>query len=127
MLPGKYNITIHRGSTWSIGVENKNAAGNPTDFAVSYMNGGGKIRMQIRPAWNKQATPTGPPLIELSTDNGRIVVSTTMLTLTLTAAETAGLNFNSGEYELEAITGDAIPVVDPILNGTVTVTRNRAT
>ncbi len=120
MVPGKYNITVYRGSTWSVGIEAADVNNVSTDFDIDYMDNGGFMRMHVRPAWQKTTT-SAAPLLELTTANNRIVVTGTLITLTLTAAETEALTFESGQYDLELVSGDAEPVVDKILYGSFTV------
>jgi len=127
MVPGKYDITIHRGSTWSITINAKNASDIAIDFATAYKDNPGTdegaIRLQIRPIWNNDAIPTGDPLFEIDLDAGITLANTNLnLVLTLTAAQTAALAFNSGKYDLELVTGATPPVVDKLLYGDVTVT-----
>lgn len=117
MVPGKYNITIYRGSRWSINVAASDGV-TSMDLAATYVD----IKLQIRPAWtNKPSDVQGDPLFEMSLANGRIVTTETGLTLSISAADTADLPFNSGVYELEMTTDDG--EVDKLLQGTVTVTR----
>jgi hypothetical protein len=128
MIPGEYDIVIYRGSTWTINVSKKDANDVYIDFDADYINqpgaGDGKIEMEIRPAW-RGSPPDVPklsePLATLSTATGEITVSTTVITLTLSAAVTAALDFNTGAYDIELVTGDATPVVDKLLFGIVTV------
>lgn len=128
MVPGKYDITIYRGSTWTITINAENAQGIDIDFATSYVDnpgaGLGDIRMQIRPIWETGPIPEGDALLELTIANARIVLegANLNLVLTLNAADTAALTFNTGKYELELVTGDTVPVVDKLLYGDVTVT-----
>jgi len=120
MVPGKYDITIHRGGTWSITVEAKNAHDVAVDFDTTYDH----MRMQIRPAWKQTPIPTGQPLLSLTTANGRITTqsSGTQIVLTISAADTAKLDFNAGQYELELVTDGDPEVVDKLLYGSVNVT-----
>ena len=126
MIPGEYNITIYRGSTWTINVSKRDANDVYLDFAATYLNqptpGAGTIRMYIRPPWKRRPSVAKPaPLLELTVANGRISVATTVLTLTIPASVTDDLPFDSGVYDIELVTGDAEPVVDKILYGKVTV------
>lgn len=128
MIPGEYNITIYRGSTWSISIQHKDADDNYTDFDASYIDqpgaDAGKIEMHIRPAW-RGTPPDVPkkstPMFSLTIANGRITTSTTTMTLTIAAADTKTLDFNEGSYDIELVTGDTVPVVDKVLFGKVTV------
>jgi hypothetical protein len=120
MVPGKYDITIYRGKTWSISLEAQNAQEVALNFAEAYST----MRLQIRPPWKLESTPTRQPLFELTNSNGRITTQNdgTSLVLTISAADTAKLAFSAGKYELELVTDDEVPVVDSLLYGSVTVT-----
>lgn len=109
MTPGKYNIVIWRGGTWSIGITSEDI--DFTDYT--------SFRMQIRPPWVK-SSPTQSALLELTSANGRIVLEdgNSILRLTIPAVNTAALTFDEGAYELELVNGD---VVDKLLYGAVTV------
>lgn len=76
-------------------------------------------RMQIR----STAEATGVPLLELTTENGRIAIDNTARTITLTvsATDTAALTFSAGVYDLELVSGDATPVVTKLLSGNIAV------
>jgi len=120
MIPGKYNIDIWRGATWSISLQ-----ADAVDFATY-----DEIRMQIRPPWIK-GMPTQPALLELSLENGRITLENGNLTVKLevSAADTGALDFDEGIYDLEFVkhaapeANPAIPVeiVDKLIYGKVSV------
>jgi hypothetical protein len=120
MVPGKYDITIHRGGTWSISIEAKNEQDVATNFDTAY----DRMRMQIRPAWRQNPIPTGQPLLSLTTENGRITTQNngTQIVLTISAVDTAKLEFNAGQYELELVKDGDPEIVDKILYGSVYVT-----
>lgn len=107
MAAGSYNITIEQGATFSLVVTWEDSAGSAVDLT------GRTARMQIRD--RVAATDT---LIELTTENGRIALggAAGTITLTITAADTAALDFRSGVYDLEIVNG---AVVDRILEGEV--------
>lgn len=131
MIPGKYDFTIYRGGTWSITVNAEDDNGSSKDFSTY-----DQIKMQIRPAWVKNAQ-NADPLLELSLENGRITKTETSvtdeetsevttyayrLTFTISAADTAKIAFNSGRYEVDLINTSEDPtVVDKLLYGTVKV------
>ena len=126
MQPGRYDITIYRGSTFSISVTRASAAGVPVDFDISYINvptdDDGDCRMYIRPGWKTRPDKTKlPPLLTLNLTNSRISISGQTITLTISAADTEDLTFDEGMYDLEIATGDAVPVVHKVLYGRVTV------
>ena len=120
MIPGKYNIDIWRGGTWSIGIQQ-----DTLDFAEY-----DEIRMQIRPPFVK-GIPLKPALLELTLTSGRITIeeSNLILRLMISAADTKNLAFDEGVYDLELVKYvdlDATPAiteetVDKILYGKVTV------
>ena len=117
MIPGKYDIKLWRGSTWSIAIQQESLDFSDYD----------EIRMQIRPPFVK-GTPTKPALLELTLDNNRISFedSNTTLRLTIAATTTETLSFNEGVYDLEMVkhvngTDILEEVVDKLLYGKVTV------
>ena len=118
MKPGKYNITIYRGTTWSITVDLKNAAGTAIDISVY-----DEIALLVWPAWLKEAPTDEDILLTLSLTNERITVDDSTMTLTLPAAVTAAIDFNAGQYVLrmtQTVSGSD-DVVDPLLVGSVVV------
>lgn len=123
MIPGKYDITIYKGGTFSITLSSENAIGTDINFNDAY----DEIRMQIRPTWAKMPY-TEDPLMDFTVANGRIVIPTDGLSLTLNidAADTELIDFKDGKYGLELIkyaTTDpvAVEVVDKFLTGLVAV------
>jgi len=122
MVPGTYNIKIYKGSTWSITLEARDALDASMDFSVY-----DSMRMQIRAPWIK-GIPVGAPLLELTSENGRISLQSddTQILLVLSAAITADLTFKEGVYDLELVK-DAVldpptaEVVDKLIRGSVTV------
>lgn len=93
MAPLKLSLTVYQGATfrrvitWS--------AGTP---AVPVSLVGCTARMQVREKLDAPAV-----LLELTTENGRIVLGglAGTVTLVLTAAETEALTWRSGVYDLE--------------------------
>lgn len=88
-------------------------------YLVSYTPvslAGFTARMQIRAS--KTATDT---LFELTTENSRIELDDTEKTISLfiEATDTADLDFTTGVYDLEVVSG--VSVVTRLLEGTVTV------
>ena len=120
MIPGKYNIEIWRGGTWYITTYRAD-----TDFSIY-----DEIRMQIRPPFVK-GIPKKDPLLELTLDNGRVLLEQegAVLRFTITAADTTDLCFDEGVYDIELVqhvdlTADPpIPdeIVDKYLYGSVEV------
>jgi hypothetical protein len=102
--PGRYNITVYKGTTftlapvWKIG----GYAVNLTDYSA---------KMQVRAATDASV------LVELSTDNGKIVITPALgkLTLTLTSAQTTALTSGKYFYDLNLTAPDT--TVTKILEG----------
>lgn len=121
MLASLYNPKIQRGGTFTNTITAEDANGVDRDFSEYDL-----VRMDIRPAWvGKPGSISGDPLLSLSTTSGEIVVATTTITITLSAAVTAALTFDSGKYELELVknaVGETPEIVDKLLYGTVYVT-----
>lgn len=96
MTPGRYNIQVYQGSTWTISPQWKidNLYVDVTGYTA---------KMDVR--YSASSTST---IIELSSTNGRITVGTTngKFTLALTATETAALTAGSYVYDLEITAPD---------------------
>jgi hypothetical protein len=126
MLPGKYNIEIFRGSTWSIAVNRATAAGVPINWETTYLDvpsadAGGAI-LTVRPGW--QVRPEDKKitaLLTLSQAAGDIVMSGTSMVITVKSTVSALFTFNEGVYDLEVFTGGSVPVVHKALYGRVTI------
>lgn len=110
MTAGHYNLVIEAGAnfervfTWS-------TIDNLTGYtARAYIRG--------------SADASGSPLLELTTENGRITLGGVLKTITLrlTDAETAALAWSDGAWDLEMISGGGI--VTRLLEGIVTVRGN---
>lgn len=123
MIPGKYDITIYRGGTWHIAVAARDENDTPVSLGIY-----DEIRMQIRPPWVK-GMPTKAPLFELSLANGRITVVNDNINLKISAADTGGMAFDAGRYELEMVrhvdlaANPPVPeeIVDKLIYGAVIV------
>ena len=123
MIPGKYDMTIYKGGTFSITMTSKNAVGVSVNFNDDY----DEIRMQIRPTWAK-IPYTEKALMDFTVVNGRIIIPADGLSLTLNidAADTELIEFKDGKYGLELIkyaTTDpvAVEIVDKFFTGLVAV------
>lgn len=112
MPAGSYKIVVDQGSTWTTQVTVTNS--NGTLMAL----GGYTARMQVRKAIDATTVD-----VELTTANGRITLNTTTskLTLSLTAAETAALTRN-GFYDLEIVSAGG--QVTRLLEGTFVIKPN---
>jgi hypothetical protein len=121
MIPGEFNMKIHRGSTFEHTLDAK-IADIPVIFGTEYTS----AELHIRPAWVKNAG-SAAPLLSLTTANGGITFDTLdgvvkLLKMHISAADTAALAFDSGKYDLELINSTPDPdVVDKLIFGSVTV------
>lgn len=109
MTPGRYNMKVYQGSTWTLNPQWKidgtyvDVTGYTAVLTVKY-------------------SPTSETsIIVLSTDNGRIVTGTTdgKFAMTLSAATTAGLTAGNYVYDLEVTAPDS--TVTRLLEGGFTV------
>ncbi len=126
MLASEYNPKVQRGGTFSVGIVAKDENDVPMDFSVY-----DSMLMVVRPAWvGKPGTIKEEPLLTLSTATGEIVVDDSSgqwgITITMTAAVTAALEFNSGRYELEMVIDEVDEntpeVIDKLLYGIMYIT-----
>ena len=108
MNPGRYNITVYKGTTFQLSPVWKvdNLPVNLTGYTAD---------MQVRQFTDSAIT------IELSTANGRAVINAGLgqVVLTLTAAETAALTANNYQYDLNLTSPDGY--VYKILQGAFVV------
>jgi len=94
-MSGKYNIQMLQGETFCRELRWQNAAGSTVDIQ------GYTAKMQIRDATTRDL------IIELSTENNRIVITTdNKIQLIIKAVDTTNLNFVNGIYDLEIYKGD---------------------
>jgi len=106
--PGRYNINVYKGTTFSLApvwkIDNL-----PVDIT------GYTAKMQVR------ASADSSVIVELSTSNGRAVISGALgkTTLTLTASETTALAAGNYFYDLNLTSPSA--VVTKILEGSFVV------
>jgi len=107
MRPGTYNISIVQGATFDQIFTWKDSFGVPTNLT------GFTARMQVR----SEVGAAGAPLLELTTDNGGIVLGGTAGTIRIivTATLSAALNYDFGVYDLELVS--AAGVVTRLLEG----------
>lgn len=117
MIPGNYNMHIYRGGTFSVDLTATDSDGDIT-FSDTYTS----AWMGIYHAWlddDDQVPAT--PLMELTTQNGLIILNQKVITLELPASVTATLSFVSGVYLIKLIVGGPNPIVDPFLKGRVLI------
>ncbi len=121
MLASEFNPKVQRGGTFSIGITATDKNNVPRDWSIY-----DSMRIQVRPSWiGKPGSIKDEPLLSLSTATGEIIVDTTLITITMSAARTETLSFNSGKYELEMIIdadGETPEIVDKLLYGIMYVT-----
>ena len=112
MAAGKYDITIEQGATFTLNLSYKNSAGAVLDLSSGY-----SARMKIRES-------TGGTIIA-STESGdspkntlsiALAASGNNIIVTMTAVNTATLDFDNAVYDLELFAG---PVTDRIIEGRV--------
>ncbi|MEO7397666.1 MAG: hypothetical protein ABIW84_03800 [Ilumatobacteraceae bacterium] len=110
MAAGVYTLVIEQGATLAQQFVWKTAAGLPIDLT------GHSARAKAR-AFQGDATV----IFDLTTANGGITLggATGTVTINLTAAATAALNFNGGEWDLEVVSAGGI--VTRLLKGQVTL------
>ena len=110
MTPGRYNITVVNGTTFTLAPIWKisNLAVDLTGYSAD---------MQVRDVSNNL-------IVELSTANGKAVVSTGLgqVTFTLTAGQTEANELPSGNYTYAINYTDSAGNVYQILTGAFTVT-----
>lgn len=97
MTPGRYNMKVYQGSTFSLAPQWK--------IDGTYVNVTGySAAMKV-----KNSPTSTSSIIELSSANGRITVGGTngKFTLALTAAETTGLAEGNYVYDLEVTAPDS--------------------
>jgi hypothetical protein len=119
MIPAEYDITIYRGATFSLPMSYTDGDGL-VNFQGTYTG----ARMQIRPAVLNvpdAEVPPDDPAFDLSTANGKLIMLSTALTISLSAADTAALPLVNGVYDLELYITATPEIVDKFLYGKITV------
>jgi hypothetical protein len=114
MVAGKLKLLVEQGATFIYPL-------TVSDNGVGRDLTGYDARMKV-----KYSTYDTTPLLELNVDNGRIVIDPDqgsnpgLLSLVLTAAETAALDFDYAIYDLEL---DNAGVVERLVQGAFIVSR----
>lgn len=108
MLAGRYDLTIEQGATFTLSMYYQDDAGAAVDLT------GYSARMHLR-----KADHVGNIEIELTTENGRIVIDGArgQIVLNIAAVDTQDLTA-SGVYDLEVVLG---AVVHRIMQGAYTI------
>jgi len=109
--PGRYNINVYKGTTFTL--------------APVWKIGGNVVLLQSYTAiMQVRAASDTAVIVELSTSNGRIVItpSAGRITLTLSAAETAALDAGTYMYDLNITAPDS--TVTKILQGAFVVSNS---
>lgn len=111
-MAATYNMTIDQGTTVSVQFAYRTAANAVIDLT------GYTARMQARPTISSAVT-----VMDATTANGQLTVTgaTGIVTLGLTAAQSAALDFDRAYYDLEIV--DSAGVVTRLVQGTVTLSR----
>ena len=112
MSAGVANFCIEQGINWNPTITWKDSN------SVYIITSGYTADMQVRAGRNSSAI-----LVELSTSNGRITVTgaSGLFSLSLTAAETRALDFDTGVYDFEVTS--AAGIVYRLLEGNVTLSK----
>lgn len=112
-MSANLDLTIEQGSTFSIDIAVINSSGSAIDLA------GYTARMSI-----KRSAAESAALIELTTENGNIMIDSAagLVHLYLSNTVTAALNFTWGVYDLELISAGA--VVTRLCEGSISVSKN---
>ena len=107
-----YNFTIEQGTTFTIAFAYRDSAGNPINIT------GFSARMHAR-----QPIESARTLINATTANGLLAITgvTGTITLSMTATQTAALNFTTARYDLELESPAGI--VTRLIEGTITLSK----
>jgi len=117
MAAGIYNFTIEQGATFTREFKYKTSEGTGIDLSLH------AVRMQIR----KTVGSTTPELslTETATDGGSILATgtgdnTNVITLTISAADTEAMTFDTAVYDLEI---ELLGVVTRLLQGKIKLSK----
>lgn len=110
MAAGNYDFTIEQGATLDLPIFFKDGDGVALDYT------GYTARMQVR-----QNVSSSAVLLELTTENGRLILDGPEgnLTLLVTAEDTADITWRKGVYDIEMVAPD--DTVTRVLQGTITI------
>ena len=117
MAAGKYSFIIEQGATFIRIFKYKDENGNPVDL------NGYTVRMQIREDYNSSIIRTfdngGNGGFGLTTAEG--ASEKNIITLTITATQTAAFAFDQARYDIELVSGAG--VVTRLLQGKIKLSR----
>lgn len=119
MLPGKFDITVLKGKTFSLGFAGKFDDGQTMTFDAY-----NEIRLEVRQPWVKTAVEESTPLLVLkkSTGDFTVAVDGQSFEILIDSEASAALTFNDGRYDLDLLDTTVSPaIVDPFLKGKFTV------
>ena len=117
MSAGHYDFTIEQGTTFTLNLLYKDSAGDVIDLSNSY-----SVRMKIKESVGGTSFATG----DSSDSSGTIqftlgnASATNNIIATMSATNTASLDFEDAVYDLELVNGSQ---VDRVLQGRVTLSR----
>lgn len=111
MSAAVHNFDIEQGTSLVKQIVWKDSNGSPINLT------GYTARMQVRPNVDSEV------LLELSTTNGRIVITplTGTITLNFTPANTVGTYWTKGKYDLEMTSGNGF--VTRLIKGTINLSK----
>ena len=108
MTAGTYNMTIEQGATWNTTLTLYTDEARTTPDDVS----GYTAKMHIRP------TKDSPVLIKGISSGDGITITTNVISLLISAEDTASFNFSKAYYDLELTNGTS---TTRLIEGTVTL------
>lgn len=117
MNPGEYNIIFNKGATFSLELEAEDDLGL-INFQATYT----RAELKVWPSITVQKGVSGTPLLEMSTENLKIVLGEDNVVLQMSSEETSVLGFREGVYELKLINDSTTPdIIDKLIFGKVFV------
>jgi hypothetical protein len=104
------DIVVEQGTTWRYAMDIKDAGGIPVDLSAR------SGEMHVR------RTPKSPLILELTTANGRILITPGKIELRLDPADTSPLRAGTYVYDLELTEPGGSGAVSRLIEGTFTLT-----
>ena len=129
MAAGKYNFTIEQGTTLDFEIQYSDSNSDPIDLT------GYTSRMQIKNAKGGDTTyitltstlaadGTG---LNMSGSSGTKPLTSGSIGIYISAYSSSLLDFNKAFYDLEISSGGAYPIVNRLIEGTVTLSKEVTT